>query len=99
VGTRWPGHVAMGRRGPLASGPCRFYDFSHDFSSSKCFKCKMVTLPLFKILQILHKDSLIHKEQLLFLSQLQIPSGLQVKNSGTNSILKLPRILKGFKPF
>jgi hypothetical protein len=59
----------------------------------------MVTLPLFKILQILHKDSLIHKEQLLFLSQLQIPSGLQVKNSGTNSNLKLSQILKGFKPF
>jgi hypothetical protein len=59
----------------------------------------MVTLPLFKILQIFHKDSLIHKKQLFFLSQLQIPSGLQVKNSGTNSILKLPQILKGFKPF
>jgi hypothetical protein len=22
VGARWPGHVAIGHRGPLASGPC-----------------------------------------------------------------------------
>jgi hypothetical protein len=27
VGTCWPGHAAMGRRGPLASGPCHFSDF------------------------------------------------------------------------
>jgi hypothetical protein len=40
-----------------------------------------------------------HKEQLSFLSQLQIPSVLHVINSGTNSKLNIPRILKGFKPF
>jgi hypothetical protein len=27
MGTRWPGHAAFGRRGPLASGPCCFSDF------------------------------------------------------------------------
>jgi hypothetical protein len=27
VGARWPGHAAMGRHGPLASGPCHFSDF------------------------------------------------------------------------
>jgi hypothetical protein len=27
VGTRWPGHAALGRRGPLASEPCHFSEF------------------------------------------------------------------------
>jgi hypothetical protein len=27
VGSRWPGHAALGRHGPLASGPCRFSEF------------------------------------------------------------------------
>jgi hypothetical protein len=40
-----------------------------------------------------------HKEQHSFLAQLQIPKGLQVINSGTKSKLKIPQILKGFKPF
>jgi hypothetical protein len=52
-----------------------------------------------EIHQIFHKDIWKHKEKLSFLAQLQIPKGLQVINSGTKSKLKLPRILKGFKPF
>jgi hypothetical protein len=52
-----------------------------------------------KILQTLQVDSLDHREQLYFLIQPQIPSELQVTNSGTNSNLNLPRILKGVKPF
>jgi hypothetical protein len=59
----------------------------------------MVTVLLSIIRQTLDRDSMKDREQLSFLSQLQIPSGLQVKNSGTNSILNLPQILKGFKAF
>jgi hypothetical protein len=40
-----------------------------------------------------------HEEQLSFLSQLEIPSKFKVINSGTNSKLNIPRILKGSKPF
>jgi hypothetical protein len=45
---------------------------------------------IFKIIQILQRDSLKHKEQLSFLTQLKLPSGLQVIHSGTNSKLNFP---------
>jgi hypothetical protein len=54
---------------------------------------------MYKIYQTLHRDSLEHEEQLSFLSQLQIPSEFKVINSGTNSKLNIPQILKGSKPF
>jgi hypothetical protein len=40
-----------------------------------------------------------NKEQLSFLGPLPNPSVLHVINSGTNSKLNIPQILKGFKPF
>jgi hypothetical protein len=52
-----------------------------------------------KLCQILQVDSWRHKEPVCFLDQLQDTKGLQVINSGTKSKLKLPQILKWFKPF
>jgi hypothetical protein len=75
-----------------------FSDFSR-FSIFQNLKSKSVTFSMSKIHQILHRDSCKHKKQLSFLAQLQSHSGFHVTNSGTNSNLNLPWILKGFKPF
>jgi hypothetical protein len=48
VGTRWPGHAAMGRCGPLASGPATFLIFSR-FSIFQILKFKTVTFWMSKI--------------------------------------------------
>jgi hypothetical protein len=58
-----------------------------------------VTFSMTKIHQPSQGDSLKHKKQLSLLAQLQIHSGFQVTNSGTNSNLNLPLILKGFTHF
>jgi hypothetical protein len=60
---------------------------------------ELVYLPMSKIHLLLEVGSLKHKEQLYVLAQLQNLNGLQVINSGTNSNLNLPRILKEYKPF
>jgi hypothetical protein len=54
---------------------------------------------MYKIGQILQVDRMKYREQLYFLDQLQNPTQLQVINSGTNSNLTLPSILKGYKTF
>jgi hypothetical protein len=89
VGARWPGHTAMGRRGPLVSGRCHFFDFFKIFHI-QILKFKIVTFPMSKIHQLLHRDSWKHMEQLSLLAEHQIPKGLQVINSGINSNLNLP---------
>jgi hypothetical protein len=73
----------------LTSGPRLHFEFPR-FSIFQTLKSKMVTFPLLKIQQILHRDIWKHKEQLSFLAQLQIPSGFHVTYSGTNSNLNLP---------
>jgi hypothetical protein len=50
VNTRWPGHTAMGRRGPLARGPYLFKLFS---KSAQTLKFKMKVFPMSKNTQIL----------------------------------------------
>jgi hypothetical protein len=98
VGVRWPGHSAMGCHGPLASGSCHFSDFFKIFHLLN-LKFKIVTFPMSKIHRLLHRDSWKHRKQISFLEQLQIPLEFQVTISRTNSKLKLPWILKGFKHF
>jgi hypothetical protein len=44
VGMRGPGHVAMGRCGPLASGPCHL-NFSLNFKISTNFVIQIGDLP------------------------------------------------------
>jgi hypothetical protein len=45
---------------------------------------------MFKIPQILQRDSLKDKEKISFLTKIKIPQGLHVINSGTNSKMNLP---------
>jgi hypothetical protein len=56
-------------------GPSPLSEFSR-FSIFQILKSKIVTFPMSKIHQTLHRDILRHKEQLSFLFQLQITSGL-----------------------
>jgi hypothetical protein len=94
---------AIDWRGPL-SGSCGWQvgpdsiSYFQRFSIIWTLKFESVTFLMSKIQQILQVNSLKHKEELYFFSQLQIPSWLHVTNSGTNSNLNLPWILKGFKP-
>jgi hypothetical protein len=69
------------------------------FSNTQILKSEMVTFLMSKFLEILQVDFLKHREWLFFLDKLQNPKGLQVINSGINSNLNLPWILKEFKPF
>jgi hypothetical protein len=89
VGARWLGHAAMGRHGPLASGPCHFSDFLKIFHLPN-FEIQNSDLLNVKIQKLLYRDIWKHKEQLSFLEQLQIPKGLHVINSGINSNLNFP---------
>jgi hypothetical protein len=44
VGARWPGHAALGHRGPLANGPCHL-NFSLNFKISTNFVIQIADLP------------------------------------------------------
>jgi hypothetical protein len=81
VHAHWPGHAAMGRRGPLARGPYLIELFS---KSARTLKFKMKVFVMSNNTKILQVDSLKHREQVYFLDQLQNPSGFQVTNSRTN---------------
>jgi hypothetical protein len=99
--TRTQGQRPSGRLNSVGHwqvGPGLFFDFSR-FSNTQILKSEMVTLMMSKFLQILQVDCLGHKEQLLFVEQLQNTKVLHVINSGINSNLNIPWILKGFKPF
>jgi hypothetical protein len=80
----------MGQRGPLASGPYHFSDFVLRFSIFQILKFKTATFLIFKIHEILHRDSSKHTEQLYCLAQLQIPKVLHVINSRINLNLNIP---------
>jgi hypothetical protein len=97
-GSWQPVRLVTRRRVADKWGPASI-QFSRDFQTSEFLKFKTVTFPMSKIHHIFQEESLKHKEQLSFLAPLQIPSVLQVINSGINSILNIPQILKGFKPF
>jgi hypothetical protein len=96
---RWRPARAVKWQLQLTSGPRLLFHNFKDFLITQTLKYELVTFPLSKILQIMPVDSLKYKEQLYFLDQLKNPSGLHVINSGTNSNLNLPKILKKFKPF
>jgi hypothetical protein len=77
----------------LTSGPHPYFIISRVFNHPN-IEIRIGDLPLSKTRQILLVHSLKHEEKLYFLDQLKSPTGLHVINSGTNSNLNLPRILK-----
>jgi hypothetical protein len=80
----------------LTSGPDSISYFQ-SFLIAQTLKFELVSFLMSKIHQLLQVDSLKHKEKVYILYQLRNLTGLQVINSGTNSNLNLPRILKECK--
>jgi hypothetical protein len=95
--TQWPGR-AVKRPVQLTCGPSTLFDFLMIFNLLN-FEMYNGNFFMFKIHQILQGDRLKHREQLSLLANLKIPSGFQVTNSGINSNLNFPWILKRFNPF
>jgi hypothetical protein len=69
------------------------------FSKAPASKFTNTIFRMSKISETFLGDQKDNKKQLSFLGPLPNPSVLHVINSGTNSKLNIPRILKGFKPF
>jgi hypothetical protein len=69
------------------------------FSKALASKFTNMIFRMSKNGEIFGGDRKDNKEQLSFLGTLPNPSVLHVINSGTNSKLNIPQILKGFKPF
>jgi hypothetical protein len=79
-------------------GPAHL-NFSWILNLLQILKFEIEAIPLSKNCQTLQGDRFEHEEQLSDLAQQQNPSGFSIINSGINSNLNVPWILKGFKPF
>jgi hypothetical protein len=79
-------------------GPTPFTLFQINFKLFQALKFKIEAFSSLKNSQALHEARIELYEQPSPLAQLQIPNGCHVIKFETNLNLKLPRILKGFKP-
>jgi hypothetical protein len=111
VGGRWRGGMAAhGERGDeamvhafkrwvrLTGGPSPLFDLIRFFKASASKFTNMI-FRMSKNGKTFLGDQKDNEEQLSLLGPLLNPSALHAINSGTNSKLNIPRILKGFKPF